>query len=130
MTWCMETKYILKGKEVVPTQDIIEWANNFENSDRRVANTLIGKVRVSTVFLGLNHNWREGPPLIFETMVFGGRYDGHIQRYSTWDQAEIGHAEIVKMANQPILKIIFDTFSECASRFIHGFVRGFRKWAK
>ncbi|WP_166903861.1 hypothetical protein [Mycobacterium sp. DL440] len=34
------------------------------------------EVVVSTVWLGLNHSFTDdGPPIIFETMVFGGVHD-------------------------------------------------------
>ena len=34
-------------------------------------------VFISTVFLGIDHNFNlEGPPLLFETMIFGGIKDG------------------------------------------------------
>ena len=39
------------------------------------------------------------PPLLFETMVFDGpkgRNEIDMQRYSTWDEAERGHIEMVK----------------------------------
>ena len=53
-------------------------------------------VHISTVFLGLNHNFlNEGPPLLFETMVFGGVADEEMQRYETWDEAVAGHAEMI-----------------------------------
>lgn len=51
--------------------------------------------RVSTVFLGLNHQFGIGLPLVFETMVFGGPSDGDCHRYSTWEQAEKGHMAVV-----------------------------------
>ena len=53
--------------------------------------------RVSTVWLGVNHNFTDdGPPIIFETMVFGPKdADEYMQRYSTEDQARAGHAETV-----------------------------------
>jgi hypothetical protein len=55
-------------------------------------------VRVSTVFLGLDHSWlSDGPPLIFETMIFGGPHSDHQTRASTWDEAERQHAEAVAM---------------------------------
>ena len=54
-------------------------------------------VRVSTVWLGLNHNWTGGPPLIFETMCFGGTHDLHAWRYTTEEQALEGHAEVVTL---------------------------------
>lgn len=50
---------------------------------------------VSTVFLGLDHSWGDGEPQIFETMVFGGALDQEQERYSTWAEAEAGHAAMV-----------------------------------
>jgi hypothetical protein len=49
-------------------------------------------VRVSTVHLGLDHSWGDGPPLIFETMLFGGpeSIDQWQRRYSTEEQARAG----------------------------------------
>lgn len=57
--------------------DIRTWLRMLEDlSLRRIAEDDIdlpggGVARVSTVWLGLDHNWLgHGPPLIFETMVF------------------------------------------------------------
>ena len=50
------------------------------NGDYKIGLTEIGPGRVSTIWLGLDHQWGEGPPLIFETMVFGGPYDEHVAR--------------------------------------------------
>ena len=51
---------------------------------------------MSTVFLGLNHAVSEnGPPLLFETMVFGGQLDSEQERYTTWEEAELGHSAMV-----------------------------------
>lgn len=55
-----------------------------------------GTVRVSTVFLGIDHNHsREGPPILWETMIFGSTLDGESQRYSSHADAVRGHAEMV-----------------------------------
>jgi hypothetical protein len=60
-------------------------------------------ISVSTVFLGLNHRLSgDGPPLLFETMVFGGARDGHMYRYSSWDDAEAGHEMEVKRVRQAL----------------------------
>jgi hypothetical protein len=49
---------------------------------------------VSTVFLGLDNQWlADGPPLLFETMVFPEC--DVCERYSTWDQAVAGHDQVV-----------------------------------
>ena len=53
-------------------------------------------VTVSTVFLGVNHQWGDGPPLLFETLVTGGTFDCHMARFSTWIEAEQGHAAVLK----------------------------------
>lgn len=74
---------------------LLEWGQKLEHN-RQVADTTVGSVRVSTVWLGLNHNWGDGPPLIFETMVFEGPDDGWLDRYATLEEAEAGHAEVVR----------------------------------
>lgn len=55
-------------------------------------------VRVSTVFLGLNHAWGEDmPPILFETMIFGGEHDQYQERYNTWDEAVEGHKRAMEL---------------------------------
>ncbi len=75
------------------------WASWFETADRQVAETIIEStaIRISTVFLGIDH-WFTGKdePILFETMVFGGELDQEMQRYSTWEEAESGHAKMVE----------------------------------
>lgn len=61
-----------------------------------VAKTEIGAVKVSTVFLGLDHAYGDEPPVLFETLVFGGAHDQEQVRYSTWAAAEAGHATWVR----------------------------------
>lgn len=91
----MSKHYILNGHEAVET-DLLTWAGWFEENKRRVGKTnVLGKASVSTVFLGSDHQFGDGPPLIFETMVFGGQLDQECDRYSTWDEAEAGHAAMV-----------------------------------
>ncbi len=97
----MSDKYILEGKTVVPTDDLLVWAKMFEDSEARtVAKTTVGNADVSKVFLGLNHSYGNGPPLIFETLVFGGQLDQEMDRYSTWDEAERGHKAMVGRVEQ------------------------------
>lgn len=47
-----------------------EWREIWDSPDRIVARDNVGFYWVSTVFLGLNHNFGPGPPLVYETMVF------------------------------------------------------------
>jgi hypothetical protein len=56
----------------------------------------VGDARVSTVWLGLNHEYMPRcPPLIFETMIFGGDHGDYCVRYSTEAAAAAGHAAVV-----------------------------------
>lgn len=93
----MSGQYILRDGEPVPVDDVIEWGRWFEGADeeRRIGATDVGDVHVSTVFLGLDHSFGHGPPLLFETMVFGGEHDEWQDRYSTRTQAEAGHEAVV-----------------------------------
>lgn len=52
---------------------------------------------ISTIFLGIDHWYGGGAPVLFETMVFGGRYDQHQLRYTSWDAAKAGHVRVVAM---------------------------------
>lgn len=77
--------------------DSTAWRWWMDWADRRVDQTIVGPYRISTVFLGLDHNFGSGPPLLFETMCFDGN-DTEVNciRYETWEQAEWGHKEIVR----------------------------------
>jgi hypothetical protein len=70
------THYYPNGEPIVDDElmpAFMKWALLFEqrDDDRIVGqcNTLYGE-KLSTVWLGLDHNWGGGPPLIFETMLF------------------------------------------------------------
>jgi len=95
----MSGLYILNGKEPVMVNDVIEWAKGFEINNRIVKQDYIGEIFVSTVFLGIDHSYGDEPPLLFETMIFGGVPDQYQERYSTWDEAEEGHKRAIKFVN-------------------------------
>ena len=95
------TYYILNGDKTTTQVSAIDyWTWVREDKGfiaRRVNETLIGDIRVSTVFLGLDHNYFGGPPHIFETMSFGTPlgHEEHCERCSTYLQALTQHALIV-----------------------------------
>lgn len=96
--------YILKDRSPVKCENAIQWAKWFDkNENRRVAETLLenGTI-VSTVFLGIDHGFMDSKPLLFETMIFGGPNDQYQERYSTWELAEEGHKESIKLAHLPL----------------------------
>lgn len=94
--------------KVVPITDINEWGAWFGTHDRVVKQTRVLGVWVSTVFLGLNHNFYDNSePLIFETMIFGGAEDQYQDRYSTREQAEEGHKRAVRLAIKTLPKSLW-----------------------
>lgn len=101
-----------KDGEIEPTTDIMEWSKWFSDADRRLYVDKIGtrEVVVSTVFLGLDHGFynsnvlerlaretddSECEPVLFETMVFGGPYDGETWRYASEIEARLNHRRVV-----------------------------------
>jgi hypothetical protein len=82
-----------------------EWAFAFELQNRIVAVTEIGPIKISTVFLGLDHSFTpDGPPKLWETMVFGGPHDQEwMDRCAgSREQAEAMHAEMVKRVDSSL----------------------------
>jgi hypothetical protein len=77
----------------------INWLRYVELLDdpayRRVALTnLDGGGFISTVWLGVDHGFGRGPPLIFESMSFSVPGE-HCERYSTLAEALAGHERMV-----------------------------------
>lgn len=96
----------MEGQIPVPCEDLLTWARWIEDNPRVVRQEVIGRFFVSTVFLGLDHDWTfKGPPLVFETMVMqkdggGSVYDAPFLRTSTWELALEDHAEAVVWARE------------------------------
>ncbi len=93
-------RYVLDANDQpTPEPDLLTWAAwmGIDNHQTLVREQ-VGRVRVSTIFLGLDHNWLsdDGHPLLFETFVHGGKLDGECERYSTKEQAIAGHARMVQ----------------------------------
>lgn len=102
--------YKLVGREVVALKGVPGVGEGFD-SDRHVRVSITAASSISTVFLCLDHNFfGEGPPLLFETMVFErsitglkddeplrdvGHDFGVMDRYATYDEAEAGHQKIL-----------------------------------
>lgn len=62
---------------------------------RVVARDWVGRVEVATVWLGFDHSFRSAEPVLFETVVFGGRMDQYSRRYGTEKEARVGHAKVL-----------------------------------
>lgn len=93
----MSDCYILDEEKRPVKVGLYEWGKWIEKNDRHVAYTETELHRISTVFLGIDHSYGNGPPVLFETMVFeiGTDEDVETERYSSWSEADAGHAGIV-----------------------------------
>lgn len=98
----MVKTYKLKNHEVVECS-LRDWQFYFsddaaESADRRLVSAYtLGKITISTIFIGLDYNFTgNGPPLVFETRVFGGTRDGDIYRYATYDAALKNHNRLAE----------------------------------
>lgn len=95
--------YVLDHHTPVPTTDAMAWGKLFNDPKyRTVKKDVIGDILVSTVFLGLDHGYGSGKPVLFETMIFGGDHDDYQVRYCTWEEAEAGHERAIKLIQKSI----------------------------
>jgi hypothetical protein len=75
---------------------LFEWAKKYESENRVISRDTVGDADVSTVFLGVDHRYGPGPPVLWETLIFGGAYDGNMWRYTSYEAAAQGHVNVVK----------------------------------
>lgn len=89
MSPAMFGMYILRKRKPQPCGNVRDWYTWMAVGRRQVARTRISAdVIVSTVFLGVDHNWTgKGGPVLFETMVFGGKMDMYQARARSWKDA-------------------------------------------
>lgn len=110
--------YILEADgSIRMTTDAGEWGRFYEDFERRrIGDDEVDELRVSTVFLGLDHNWgfADPTPILFETMVFGmdanaspGAGDA-CWRYHTRAAAVAGHERVVAAVREFGAAALFD----------------------
>ena len=93
----MSDYYAPNGTEI----DLRTWSEMFK-LPRHVGRTEIVlhgyRITVSTVWLGLDHSFGDGPPIIFEMMMFSGdpRFNETSDRYSTYEEARTAHEYIIE----------------------------------
>jgi len=101
--------YILdKANEPVPVpqSDLLRWGQWLETalrSGRRVVgDSDVEDFHVTTVFSGCDHNWEDGPPILFESKVTEGgeRRDIYTRRYLSWAEAEEGHTAVCEQMRE------------------------------
>ena len=85
---------------------------DFDRNNRFDLKNEVNGYLISTVDLGLDHSFGDGPPLYYETMIF--KKDGeeinyldlYCQRYSTEEEAMMGHNLVVKLVKNGKLPIL------------------------
>ena len=101
----MITHYKLVDKKIV-TCSLMDWAQYMEEKDRHIGSTDIGDYWVSTVFLGLDHSWRDEELILFETMIFPNceiphDYFEYFQtRCSTYEEAMVMHGRSIGLVKK------------------------------
>jgi len=94
--------YVLDGEgKPVPEPDLIKWAKCFETSPRLVRHdALPNGVSVTTVFLAVDSSWSiHDPPILWGTMIKGGSHDNYEERYTSREDALMGHEEALALAS-------------------------------
>jgi hypothetical protein len=90
--------------------NLMAWARFMEDKERRqvAAEWPVPGILVSTVFLGLDQSALALPtpdgfrtfnraPVLWETMIFGGKYDMYQERYASIEAALEGHRAAVQL---------------------------------
>jgi len=91
--------YILDDKNKPVEVDIEEYSKWISEAPCR---KIIGRTRledslISTVFMGLDHSYGDGQKhVLWETMIFGGKYDEYQERYCSHEKAIRNHEYIVR----------------------------------
>ena len=91
--------YILENKQPkeVSLEEFAEWSR--DPSNKIIKRTYLNSKLISTVFLGLDHNYRiTGDPILFETAIFetDSMRDLYLERATTFDNALKTHEKVVQ----------------------------------
>ena len=72
---------------------LLQWGEKHNDLIYKIVSrtTVRRGIVVSTVWVGIDMSFTGGPPVIFETMVFGGPCDQEMDRYCTEEEAIYGH---------------------------------------
>jgi hypothetical protein len=97
--------YDREGKQITREEYSATWTPE----NKRVLLTHVPEkgIWVSTVWLGLDHSFGDGPPLIFETMVYDeeGKFGWHQERYPTEEEARDGHWSAVEDVKNDLIRV-------------------------
>lgn len=96
LTVPLETYILDENGEPQLEPDLLKWAKWLRNANRILLHTPVtAGVTVITFFLALDPVILSGPPILFETIIYGGHRHLYTVRYSTRADALAGHRMIV-----------------------------------
>lgn len=110
MTPAVTLSYILDGATPVAEPDATAWRTwmraALQDGRRVVAKTQINpRLSISTVFTGMDRGQAGSPgfdvPVLFETATYEDGEVIHTRDYTSWDEAQAGHAERVAALGGP-----------------------------
>ena len=79
---------------------------DFDRETRFDLKTQVGDYEISTVDLGINHQFDDDlPPLYYETMIFNceqeeNQFEYYQERYSTKEEAIVGHEKAIEYVKE------------------------------
>jgi len=103
--------YVLDGHVPRLATSLKEWSASFTETKRRVGLYVFKDppIAISTIFLGIDHRFAgTGPPILFETMIFGNNLPEELQDYQrrccTWEEAEKQHLTALREIKNYVLR--------------------------
>ena len=93
--------YVLVNHKPKRASSLKEWMDFLTSPDCIVASTDIGRVNVTTAFMGIDlSSTSYGPPMFFKTEIFGGSHDGVGDYTPTWGGAALAHEQRCDMLRE------------------------------
>lgn len=90
-----------------PARELGQYHDSFLDPRRFVAVDIAEDgAYISTIFTGIDYAFGQGKPLLFETMIRGGPYDGWQKRYHTREESVAGHHVAVVLAGGKVAEMI------------------------
>ena len=102
---------IYKNNKEVKKMDLEKYGfrKDFDYNNRFDLKSKVGKYTISTVDLGMNHQFIEDfPPLYYETMIFNWKdtednpFEFYQERYRTEKEAKEGHKKAIKYVKEKL----------------------------
>jgi hypothetical protein len=107
--------YILNDRNEVIKAEYSAYADFMSSPRKIVAQDMIEHVQVSTVFLGTDHSYASNNPrpIVFETMIFGGRQSQKQWRYTLYTEALEMHQKLLLLVRlESVREMGFDEYND------------------